>query len=232
MKAAILAAGRGSRLAQGGITVPKPLVRVAGETLIGRVLKEAARAGATAAVVITTPRFPEVAAGLRRESWPLPVSVLEWDSPHSLASLLALRPYLDEAFLLSTVDAVLAPGALARFAAKAQGSGAWGALGLTTIIDDDKPLYVELGAEGRVLSVGRGPSPWITAGCYFFLPRVFEYEAAARARRLTALRQFLAYLVEAGEILMGVDVGPAVDVDRPEDLPRAETLLRTGRLGE
>lgn len=228
MKAGIIAAGVGSRLAQGGVATPKPLVRVAGETLIGRAIREAAAAGASAAAVITTPTLPEVAAYLRREAWPIPLSLLEWASPHSLASLLALRPYLDEPFVLSTVDAVLAPGALARFAAAAQVATADGALGLTSLIDDEKPLYVELAADALILSVGRGESPWITAGCYFFCPRVFDFEAAARAKGLSALRQFLAFLVEAGFSLRGIDVGPSVDVDHPADIARAEAFLRSG----
>jgi NDP-sugar pyrophosphorylase family protein len=228
VKGGIIAAGVGSRLAQGGVVAPKPLVRVAGDTLIGRVIREMAAAGAASVAVITTPAFPQVAAYLRREPWPLPVSVTEWASPHSLASLLALRPFLDEPFVLSTVDAILAPGALARFAAAAQAAAADGALALTSCIDDEKPLYVELGPDHRVLSVGRGKSPWITAGCYAFTPRVFDFEAAARARRLSALRQFLAFLAEAGFTLTGIDVGPAVDVDHPEDLARAEAFLRSG----
>ncbi len=228
MKAGILAAGVGSRLALGGIATPKPLVRVAGDTLIGRVIREAAAAGATSVAVITTPALPEVAAYLRREAWPVPLALLEWESPHSLASLLALKSYLDEPFLLSTVDAVLAPGALARFAAAARIAPTPGALGLTRVIDDEKPLYVEVALNGRVTSVGKGKSPWITAGCYYFSPRVFDYEAAAAAQGLAALRQFLAFLVEAGFALTGLDVGPAVDVDHPADIARAEAFLRSG----
>lgn len=231
MKAGIIAAGLGSRLHKGGITVPKPLVEVAGDTLIGRVIREAAAAGASAVAVITTPLYPQVAAYLRQHPWPVPVAVLEWESPHSLASLLALRPYLGEPFVLSTVDAVLAPGALAAFAAQAQRREGLGALGLTRQIDDEKPLYVTLGEGGRILSLGKGASPWITAGCYYFAPRVFDYEAAAQERGLGALRQFLAFLVEAGETLWGLDVGLAVDVDHPEDIARAAAFLAGGPEG-
>jgi NDP-sugar pyrophosphorylase family protein len=42
---AILAAGEGSRLAQEGCEVPKPLVRIQGETLIGRLIEEEATLG-------------------------------------------------------------------------------------------------------------------------------------------------------------------------------------------
>lgn len=230
MKAGIIAAGVGSRLAQGGVAIPKPLVKVGGETLIGRAIRGAAQAGAQRVALIVNPVFPELIAYLNETSWPVPLDLHVWDSPSSLDSFLALRPYLDEPFLLLTVDAVLAPGALAAFVAKARQAPTSGALGLTTFQDDEKPLYVELDATGRILAVGRGPSPHITAGCYFFQPQVFALEALAKARKLQALRQFLGMLVEEGFSLQGIDVGPGVDVDHPEDIARAEAFLRDGPL--
>ncbi len=229
MKAGIIAAGLGNRLVQGGITVPKPLVRLLGETLLGRAINEAARAGAERVAVIVNPVFPEVVSYLRNQSWPVELDLIVWESPSSLESFLALKPYLnDSPFPLLTVDAVLAPGALARFVAVARTAPASGALGLTTHVDDEKPLYVDLDETGRILAIGRGPSPYITAGCYFFRPQVFAWESAARARNLKALREFLGMLVQEGFPLQGIQVGPAVDVDHPEDIARAEAFLREG----
>jgi len=51
MKAMILAAGRGERLRPLTESVPKPLVEVAGQTLLGRHLERLARAGFTQAVI-------------------------------------------------------------------------------------------------------------------------------------------------------------------------------------
>jgi NDP-sugar pyrophosphorylase family protein len=228
VKAGIIAAGVGSRLAQGGVSVPKPLVKVGGETLIGRAIRGAVQAGAQRVALIVNPVFPDLVAYLQETSWPVPLDLKVWESPSSLDSFLALRPYLDEPFLLLTVDAVLAPGALAAFVEQARQALTHGALGLTTFQDDEKPLYVELDATGRILAVGRHQSPYITAGCYFFQPQVFAFEPLARARRLQALRQFLGMIVEEGFSLQGLDVGPAVDVDHPEDIARAEAFLREG----
>jgi NDP-sugar pyrophosphorylase family protein len=230
VNAGIIAAGVGSRLAQGGVVTPKPLVRLLGETLVGRAIREVVRAGAERVAVIANPVFPEVVSHLKDRSWPAPLDLLVWESPSSIDSFMALKPLLqDSPFLLLTVDAVLAPGALAAFVEEAQRAPTAGALGLTTFRDDDeKPLFVELDEAGRILAIGRGPSPHITAGCYFFQPRVFDWEAAARRRNLQALRQFLAMLVEEGFPLQGLDVGPSVDVDHPEDIARAEAFLREG----
>ena len=232
MKAGLIAAGLGSRLVQGGINVPKPLVVVGGQTLAARALKRAAAAGAQRAAVITTPVFPEVAEYLRRGAWPLPLDLIVWESPNSLESFLALEPYLREAeFVLQTVDAVFAPGALADFVFQARKARAPGALGLTTFQDDESPLYVEVGADMQILAVGRSRlSPYITAGCYFFRPEVFDWRDRARALGLKALREFLALLATNGYPLLGIDVGPAVDVDHPWDIRRAEELLETGNL--
>lgn len=230
MKAGIIAAGVGSRLTQGGVAIPKPLVKVGGETLIARAIQGAAQAGAQRVALIVNPIFPDLVAYLNETSWPVPLDLQVWESPSSLDSFLALRPYLDEPFLLLTVDAVLAPGALAAFVAEARQAPTSGALGLTTFQDDEKPLYVELDQTGRILAVGRHKRPYITAGCYFFQPQVFAFETLAKARKLQALRQFLGMLVDEGFSLQGLDVGPGVDVDHPEDIARAEAFLREGPL--
>jgi NDP-sugar pyrophosphorylase family protein len=231
MKAGIIAAGRGSRLVQGGIAIPKPLLPVGGQTLVGRALHEAAGAGAQRAALITTPIFPEVVAYIEEHSWPLPVHLVVWESPNSLESLFALAPYLDSQFLLLTVDAIFAPGALHRFVDQARMAPGLGALGVTTFQEDESPLYVQIGAKGRVMAVGQPHfSPYITAGCYYFHPEVFTWQSRARTLGLAALRQFLALLAKDGYPLVTIDVGPAVDLDRPGDISRAEELLQTGNL--
>ena len=62
MKAMILAAGRGERLRPLTDATPKPLVEVAGQTLLGRHLERLARAGFTR-VVINVSHLAEAITG-------------------------------------------------------------------------------------------------------------------------------------------------------------------------
>ena len=52
MKLAIIAAGEGSRLRQEGLNVPKPLVKINGETLIDKMVKRAENNGFQAIHII------------------------------------------------------------------------------------------------------------------------------------------------------------------------------------
>ena len=66
----------------------------------------------------------------------------------------------------------------------------------------------------------------VTSGAYFFFPQVYAHVAEARRKKLGALRQFLALLLEKGERLQGFRAGEAIDVDRPEDVAVAERFLK------
>lgn len=230
MKAGIIAAGTGERLAQGGISIPKPLVPIAGEPMIARVVRAAAELKVTGVACVVNDLNPEVARYLQSGSWPVPVELVVKTTPNSMESLFSLAPLLDrEPFILFTVDAVFSMKALKAFLSGARGiGGAEGVLALTGHVDDEKPLWVKVDSTQRVIIVGdaAGPGPFVTAGFYYFSPQVFKEMGAARHRNLGALRQFLALLVEKGYAVYGFPVSKTVDVDYPEDIAKAEAFLR------
>jgi glycosyltransferase A (GT-A) superfamily protein (DUF2064 family) len=61
-----------------------------------------------------------------------------------------------------------------------------------------------------------------------FDPRIFREIAVARARQFSALRQFLAHLLDSGYRIYGAAVPKTVDVDRPADIAVAEAFIRSG----
>ena len=73
---AILAAGEGSRLAQEGCEVPKPLVRIQDETLIGRLIRIFVSNRATRIVVITNAQHIATQEYLKQLSLPIPIDVV------------------------------------------------------------------------------------------------------------------------------------------------------------
>lgn len=66
MKYAIIAAGQGSRLADEGVSAPKPLVNVGGECLIDRLIRIFMAQEATEICVICNEQMPQVAEQLRQ----------------------------------------------------------------------------------------------------------------------------------------------------------------------
>ncbi|HTO57274.1 MAG TPA: NDP-sugar synthase [Pseudomonadales bacterium] len=229
MKAAIIAAGLGERLQCSG--VPKPLVKVAGVSLIDHTLNGIRAAGLREVAVIVNEQAAAVAAHCAAIT-DLSLIIVQRTTPSSMESLFTLAPHLlDDAFLLLTVDAIVAPAAVRDFTNRSRRrADADGVLAVNTFIDDEKPLRVTCDAGGRITAIGDAAekSPLITAGFYVFHPRIFAEIAAARAAHFTALRQFLAHLGARGYRLFGERVPKSVDVDRPEDIATAEAFIRSG----
>lgn len=230
MKAGIIAAGLGERMVRGGIKTPKPLVPVAGQPLISRIISMAAKLGASSIACIVNAENMAVAGYLKESSWPLPLDVIVRTTPNSMESLFSLAPLLsDEPFILFTVDVVAGHETMQKFLDRARRPGnGCGALALTGFIDDEKPLWVSINETGKIIAMGNAASGsgYITAGFYYFSPEVFDLVDGARGKGLTALRQFLGFLIDSGYPLYGIPVSKTLDVDFPEDIAKAEAFLK------
>jgi hypothetical protein len=101
-------------------------------------------------------------------------------------------------------------------------------LSLTTFIDDEKPLYVRLDAHQRIVQLGdaaRG-SAHVTSGFYYCSPRISAACATLTPTRVSALREFLGWLLQQGYWLQGYLAPKAIDVDRPQDIAVAEQFVQ------
>lgn len=230
MKMGIIAAGAGDRLVRGGISTPKPLIPVRGKPLIARVIEAGAQLNVNSVACIVNDLSPSVAGFLRSSSWPIPVEIVVKTTPSSMESLFCLAPLLsDDPFVLFTVDLVCAQQVVGDFFRKARAlQDSKGALALTSFIDDEKPLWAAVNSSGRITALGDAAlgSRFITAGFYYFTPDIFAEIAAARRKKLSALRQFLSHLIDEGYPIHGVPVPKTIDVDYPEDIEKAEAYLQ------
>jgi NDP-sugar pyrophosphorylase family protein len=235
VKAGIIAAGHGERLRQAGITTPKPLLTIGGRPLVARAIDAARAAGATSVACIVNAETDRVRRFLEETDFGLPIEVVQRTTANSAESFLALRPLLETApFLLLTVDAIIAPAAVRGLVQRAAARpGAAGVLGVTTFVDDEKPLWAELDPDERIVTLGEpARARHVTAGVYFLKPVVYSLADACGAGTWSAFRLLLGGLLTHGHLLYGYDVGASVDVDRPEDIAAAERLLGlTGHAG-
>ncbi len=228
IRGGIIAAGAGSRLRADGWRVPKPLVEVAGLPLIGAVLRNFTTAGITAITIIVNQEERDCVQWVRERYPDLEVDFIVKTTASSLESfqeVTARGP--DGPMLVSTVDAWCAAEDFARFAGQAAARPDEATvLAVTRLVDDEKPLWVTLGARGRVDAIGEPGGGLVTAGVY---------RVSARARRVAAapplgrLREYLEWLHRSGEPLYGEIIETVVDVDRGLDVAAAEALARGQR---
>jgi len=150
-----------------------------------------------------------------------------------------------ESFFITTVDSICPPSAYADFIATSDlFRNADVSLGVTTFVDDEKPLRVAMrGEEGTGLMPERvkdNPeafeivamtshgfaSEYVTAGFYRANPRILKEKEMVLSRKFTALRQCLGYLLKYGYRFYGVPLPAVVDVDRPQDIQTAERFIQ------
>lgn len=243
--AGIIAAGWGERLGQ---KHPKALTPVGGRMLIDYVLDGLLSAGVTHVTCIVNEAAQEVPAYVARTRQ---APVMDWiikTTPSSMHSFLAVTERLAQQsagpFLISTVDSVCAPEAYQQFAQKTLlFPDADVVLGLTDVIDDEKPLRVAMrGNENTGLlpeRIEQNPeafeilamtnvgfdSEYVTSGFYAVRPSILKEKQTALDQRFTALRQYLGHLLKFGYRTYGVPLPPVVDVDRPQDIRAAEQLI-------
>ena len=153
MKYAIIAAGEGSRLAEEGISVPKPLVKVAGQCLVDRLIRVFLANDAEEIVVVCNDLTPLVDEHLRMierdgfEGRKIPLRHIVRTTPSSMHSFYEMSQFLkDSPFVLTTVDTIFRDEEfadyIAAFKASLADGSADGVMGVTDYVDDEKPLYV------------------------------------------------------------------------------------------
>ncbi|HEV3111808.1 MAG TPA: NTP transferase domain-containing protein [Candidatus Binataceae bacterium] len=232
IEGAILAAGRGERLRAEGPDLPKPLVKLDGETLLGRQARILLEAGVSRVVAVVN---SETAALIDRAAIALPglLRVVVRDTPNTMETLFELGEHLTGGrFLAATVDAIVGPDEMMRFVQRAMAltrggpaASADGVLGVVRWRGDERPLFVEVDDGGAIRKVGAAAGTMVTAGVYFLPTSIFDFRARARAAGHRALREFLGGLVEWGVRLHAVEFGEVIDIDVAQDLEAASVML-------
>lgn len=223
----IIAAGEGSRLRATGFSMPKPLVPVAGVPLIDWVIGNFRAAGITSLVMIVNEQSHACRDWVQSRFPDLDVEVIVKTTASSLESLLEVnRRLAGDRALISTVDAWCRPSDFAGFLQAALRRPADASvLAVTPLVADERPLWVDVDASGRVRRIGGPDGTHVTAGMYM----LSEHARAAAPPRLASLRGFLAWLHAQGEPMYAETIEHVVDVDEQSDVALAEALAGRAR---
>ena len=235
MKFAIIAAGDGSRLAQEGVTEPKPLVKVRGERLIDRLIRIFMGNNATEIVVICNEQMSDVASHLKMiqdkglNGLPVPLRFVVKSTPSSMHSFYELRNFLrDDPFILTTVDTIFDESEFHDYVLSFQDKIAQGTdalMGVTDYIDDEKPLYVGVDNVMRIngyYDTPQADSRFISAGIYGLTAPSLNILEACIEKGESRMRNFQRALVAANLRIESFPLTKVFDIDHIEDIRKAD----------
>ncbi|MFC2436987.1 MAG: NDP-sugar synthase [Prevotella melaninogenica] len=235
MKFAIIAAGDGSRLAQEGVTEPKPLVKVRGERLIDRLIRIFMGNNATEIVVICNEQMSDVASHLKMiqdkglNGLPVPLRFVIKSTPSSMHSFYELRNFLrDDPFILTTVDTIFDESEFHDYVLSFQDKIAQGTdalMGVTDYIDDEKPLYVGVDNVMRIngyYDTPQADAHFISAGIYGLTAPSLDILEACIEKGESRMRNFQRALVAAGLQIEAYPLTKVFDIDHIDDIRKAD----------
>ena len=237
MKYAIIAAGEGSRLAQEGAKMPKPLVKVCGETLIGRLIRIFMENDATEILVICNEASTPVCdylSGLRnnRQGQSTPLRVIRKTTPSSMHSFFELSKLIGEGpVVLTTVDTIFRPDDFAKYIAaleKALAKGYDGMMGVTDYVDDEKPLYVSVDSGNSITGFHDlcvDGCRYVSGGIYGLNTDCLKTLADCMEKGVSRMRNFQRALVVDDRRLLAFPFTKVLDIDHASDIAKAEQFL-------
>jgi len=234
MNYAIIAAGEGSRLAQEGVAKPKPLVELNGEPMVERLMRIFERCNAESISIIVNEYMTEVRQFLDTVKLRpgVELNVVVKTTPSSMHSFYELSRLMRGRgrFILTTVDTIFRREDFARYveAYTAAPPQVDGMMAMTTYIDDEKPLYIDVDADMRITAFRDAPTGadrYISGGIYGLSERAIDVLEKCLADGVSRMRNYQRALVSAGLDIRGYDLGKIIDVDHAADIDTAKRFI-------
>lgn len=230
-RALILAAGLGSRLANGDLT-PKPLREVSGVPLIVRIIQALETQGVEEIGIVVGHRAQELVQALSRYDFDAQLSFFcneEYRKPNG-NSVLAAREFVTGPTLLLMSDHLWSPHLLETVASYPV-TDREAVLGVDYRIDAcfdlDDATKVEVDS-GRIVGIGKNLDDYdaLDTGVFLITPSLLDALDEANGPDGCSLSQGVAALAAQGRMKV-VDVGEStwIDVDTPEAHAEAERLI-------
>lgn len=231
MNYAIIAAGEGSRLVQEGVKLPKPLVNLCGQPMIKRLIDIMLSCNAESLSVIVNEQMTQVREYLESLSLPVPFNLVVKTTPSSMHSFYEVsRGFTEGKFILTTVDTIFRPEDFRRYVEAFEAdTKADGYMAVTSFIDDEKPLYIDVDPSMHITAFRDKPFEgvrYISGGIYGLNHKALGVLSDCMERGVSRMRNYQRALVEAGLDLKAWPFGKIIDVDHAGDIATAEEFLR------
>lgn len=231
----IIAAGEGSRLQQEGSKIVKPLVEVDGKPILGRLVRIMERAGANSVSVIVNEDMPQVWEYLQNmvPDSGCELRLLKKSTPSSMHSFYELLNLMkpEGKFVVTTVDTIFREENFREYVDffESMPHDIDGAMGVSSYIDDESPLYIE--TEGRYRIIGFSDFKldgikYVSAGVYGLHTNAIPVLQKCIASGESRMRNFQRSLIDSGLNLDAFDLGKVIDIDHVSDISKAQELLR------
>lgn len=227
MNYAIIAAGEGSRLAQEGVKLPKPLVNLNGTPMIKRLIDIFMRCNATSLSIIVNEEMTQVREYLESLDIPVPFRLIVKSTPSSMHSFYEVSRHFDDGkFCLTTVDTIFHEEEFGKYieAFENDTTGADGYMAVTSFIDDEKPLYIDTDDDLNITAFK--DASWegvkfISGGIYGLTPPALRVLENCMEQGVSRMRNYQRALVDAGLKLKAFPFEKIVDVDHVGDIETA-----------
>lgn len=231
MNYAIIAAGEGSRLQQEGVALPKPLVNLGGTPMIKRLIDIFMECEPESLSIIVNEQMVQVREYLESLTLPVPFKLVVKSTPSSMHSFYEVSRHFGHQgkFCLTTVDTIFRPEEFREYIkAFSADNSTDGYMAVTSFIDDEKPLYIDVNGSGRITAFR--DQPWdgvkyISGGIYGLTPPALEVLRSCIDNGVSRMRNYQRALVEAGLNLHAFPFDKIIDVDHAGDIATAEKFL-------
>lgn len=227
MNFGLIAAGEGSRLKAEGWDKPKGLAELNGEPLVKRFLDLANDYKADKIFVIVNEESPELLEYIKGYDSESEIQIKVKSTPSSLHSFYEIAKFsVGESIMLFTIDTVFDRREFDKFYKTAEVTEHDGVWGITSYVEDEKPLYVSLDEDSIISGFhDKGDFDYVTGGFYFMKPSLHKHLKTAVDSGMSRMRNFQRYLVEMNYKLIGYKFDKIVDVDHVSDIKTAEKFL-------
>lgn len=231
MNYAIIAAGEGSRLAQEGVALPKPLVNLNGTPMIKRLIDIFMQCNATSLSIIVNEEMHQVREYLESLEIPVPFRLIVKSTPSSMHSFYEVSRHFEEGkFCLTTVDTIFHEEEFRKYieAFENDTTGSDGYMAVTSFIDDEKPLYIDTDSDLNITAFK--DEAWdgvkfISGGIYGLTPPALRVLEECMTNGVSRMRNYQRALVDAGLKLKAFPFEKIVDVDHAGDIATAEAFV-------